>query len=565
MAEVNKNINPKVSEKSEFNKSFDAMKQEAYRWTPAWKDLSTYIDPTRGIFNGDRTKIGKMIDHKTLLDSHATHSKRITSSGMQTGMTDPARPWFKLTMDNFILDNVPGVREWLDEVSRRMIEVMNKSNIYNVFQNCYDELVQFGIGCFLILEDFDDIIRGRSFTVGEYFLRVDNKGKVNAFAREFEMTVGQMVEEFGLESCSPVVRAHFQDNRVDIKIKIRHLIESNKSAIPDMEDFENMPFRSVYWENGEGSDNFLGRRGYKRFPVVSPAWDRITTDMIYAYGPGWHALGDIKELQVTHKDELIAQEKVHTPPMQKDGSVIGNANFLPGGITSTSSNVPNSGVRPAYQINPDLSAFADKIERLHQKIDRHLFADIFLMISNLEGDITAFEVAKRDQERLMQLGPILHNSNKDMHAPTIDLIFGIMSDNGMIPEPPPGIEGLEIKVQYISILAQAQKAMGIQQISQVIGYVASLNQINPTMGQYAADNLDIDDSVREVNDLSGAPAKLIKPKGDVDAIRKERQDQQNKAVALQAGTQAADAAAKLGKTPMNQGSVLDGIAHAASR
>ncbi len=549
------------TQKQEFEKSFNAMKQYAFRWLTAWQVLSDYIDQTRGIFNGNRTKIGQMINHKLLLDSHATHAKRITASGLQTGTTDPARPWFKLTMDNFLLDSVPGVREWLDEVSRRMLSIMNKSNIYKTFQNCYDELVEFGTGCFLILEDFDDVIRGRSFTCGEYFLRVDEKGRINGFAREFEMTVGNIVKEFGLESCSATVKSHWNQNQIDVNIKCRHLIEANDTRIPEMADFKNMPFRSVYWETGNGSTGVLGERGYKRFPVIAPRWDAITTDMIYGYGPGWHAIGDIKELQVVHKDMLIAQEKMHNPPKVEDASVVGHSNTLPGGITKSSVSTPNSGVRAAYQIDPRLDAFINSIDSLHKKIDKSMFSDLFLMISSMpvNSTTTAFEIATRKQEQMMMLGPILHNLNEEMHARSIDIIYDIMLENGLIPEPPEGIEGQEVRIQYISILAQAQRAMGVQDIERTLGYVTAASQLDPN-ARFA---FDVIQSVREVAELNGAPAKLIVPKEQVDAQIQAVVEQQNQMMMAQAGVQAADAASKLGKTPgAGSGSMADNIGQA---
>ena len=535
--------------KQKDNVRFESLKTELQKWTSALKDLSQYIDPTRGIFDGDRTRIGKMINHKILLDSHATHAKRITASGMQTGMTDPSRPWFKLTVDNILLESVPGVREWIDEVTRIMIEAMNKSNIYKVFQNCYDELVTFGTGCFLILDDFDDVIRGRSFTAGEYYLATDNKGRVNRFARSFEMTVDQLVQEFGLESVSPKVRAAYDNNQRQQSIKVRHLIEPNKDRDTQKTDYMNMPYRSCYWEEGDGTEQYLAKRGFRRFPVVAPRWDAITTDMVYGYGPGWHAIGDIKELQVTHKDMLIAQEKLGNPPLVEDSSVVGNTNKLPGGITKTNSAVPNTGVRAAFQVDPRLDAFYNAIEFLHKKIDKHLFADIFLMIS-ASGDQaqTAFEIAKREQEKMMMLGPILHGLNEEMHDESIDIIFDIVADAGLIPPPPQEIEGMELKVQYISILAQAQRALGVQAMDRVIGRVGNL----AALGQPQAwDNIDIDELVRESSDMEGTPAKLVMDKAEVESIRQVRLEQQNKLMAMQAANSGADTAQKLSQATVN--------------
>ena len=196
----------------ETDKRFNALKQEHNKFIPSYRDLSDYVNPVRGIFNGDRTKIGKMIDHKKLLAAHATHAQRIFASGLNSGMTNKSTEWFRFSLGNQELLEIPGVRGWLDQVKKVMYDVLNQSNIYEVFYSTYEELGQFGTGCFLVLEDFDDIVRFRSFTAGVYFLGTNNKGMPNAFGREFEMTVEQLVIEFGLESCSPQVQSNFKNN-----------------------------------------------------------------------------------------------------------------------------------------------------------------------------------------------------------------------------------------------------------------------------------------------------------------------------------------------------------------
>lgn len=557
-----------LTAKQEAIKRFNSLRSRYLLWQVGHMELSRYIDPTRGIFNGNRSNVGKMIDHKILLDSHATHAKRITSSGMQTGMTDPARPWYRLTMDAWIIENVPGVREWIDDIANRMIDVMNKSNIYRVFQNCYDELVQFGTGCFIILSDYDDVIRGRSFTAGEYYIGTDSKGRVNTFAREYQMTVGQMVDEFGLESCSAQVQSSYKLGQVDEVINVYHLIEPNKDKMAGYEDMKNMPFKSCYWEVAQGANDFLAHRGYKWFNVIAPRWDSITTDMEYGYGPSWHAIGDVKQLQTLVSDKLIAEQLVNKPPAVEDSSVVGHSNRMPGGVTKTSSNVPNSGLRPAYQINPNLENMQNSIELMHAKIDKHLFADLFLMISSMpvNSQTTAFEIATRKQEQMMMLGPILHGLNEEMHSKSIDIIFNIMNEAGLIPPPPQGILDLqaqgqlpEIKVQYISILAQAQKAMGIQQIESTIAAVANASAIYPE----APDNLDIDIAVEEIADLSGVPAKIIRSKESIKALRDARAQQMQQQQAMAAAQMAADSANKLGNTPgQGSGSMADNIGNA---
>ena len=542
--------------KADCDKRFGALVSNHYKFNTAYKVLSDYINPTRGIFNGDRNKIGSMIDHKTLISSHGTHALRIFASGMNSGMTNKSSNWFRLTFDNIAYLDVMGAKEWLDSVQDTMYAVINKSNLYEAFYTCYEELGQFGTGCYLILEDYEDVIRARSFTAGEYYLATNNKGRVDTFGREFQMTVSQLVQEFGYESCSSVVQSYYTNKQYDITISVRHMIQPNSYKVEGYEDRANMEYISLYWECGQSSENFLAIRGYRKFCVVSPRWEAPTTDSVYGYGPGWHAIGAVKELQKTRKDKLIAQEKLHNPPMLEDSSVEGSSNYLPGGITKSSAAVPNAGVRPAYQINPAIDSFIQAMQELKEDIDRFFFVNLFLMLMNIDKtNMTATEVAERQQEKIMMMGPALHRLDEEMLTPTLEIVFAIMEDNGMIPPAPQGIQDLEIKIEFTSILAQAQRALGVTKIERVFTFAGAVAPMIPDI----LDVLNADEAIRLIGDLEGAPAKILKDKETVDDLREARQKNQQMMMAMQAANNAADTTKKLADSKMVEPSALTGI------
>ncbi len=549
------------SSKTVFNKRFNNM-FNIYNnaWRSSHREIRQYIVPTRGRFDLQPND-GKMIDHKILLDGHATQANRILSSGLNTGITSKSRPWFKLTVDNTELLDVPGVREWLDEVQKRMYAVLDKSNMYQVFQSTYEELGSFGQGCYIILSDFEDVVRGRSFTAGTYLLGTDEKGRKNAFAREFWMSVEQIVNEFGYDNCSSQVQSNWNSDQLDIWIRVRHLIEENDDRLPEFEDFSNMAFRSVYWEQSQGSEDFLEKRGFKRFRVITPSWETTTTEQIYGYGPGWYALGNVKQLQKTVKDKLITQEKLHNPPMQADAGVT-HTNLLPGGVSKTSAQTPNSGLKPAYQINPNLESFIEMENHLKQSIDKDFFVNLFLMLLNIDKtNMTATEIAERQQEKLMMLGPILHRLDEEMLSPTLEIIFDLMSDVVLIPPAPDEIAGTEIKVQYISILAQAQRALGVTQIERVIGFAANLAQVVPQM----LDNIDFDEAIREVAEMEGIPASIVRDKTEVLAQREQALRMQQAQQAAEFAASGASTVKDLSAAKMDDESALTNISDAAQK
>ena len=129
---------------------FSEMKQTRASWISAWKEIAQYIAPTSGSFDDDpKSKQGKKIDHKTLLDQTAGLAVSILAAGMMSGLTSPSRSWFELTLEEDKSKISNAVSRWLAEVKQILESVFAKSNVYNVLHNFYEEVAVFCTGAFL--------------------------------------------------------------------------------------------------------------------------------------------------------------------------------------------------------------------------------------------------------------------------------------------------------------------------------------------------------------------------------------------------------------------------------
>ena len=172
-----------------------------------------------------------------------------------------------------------------------------------------------------------------------------------------------------------------------------------------------------------------------------------------------------------------------------------------------------------------------------------------------KNNMTAQEVAERQQEKIMMMGPILYRLQTELLDPLVSLLFGIASDNKLLPPPPKQIAGLPLKVEYTSILAQAQKQLGIQQISRVVGFVQSVIQALGGQDTSIADGIDWDQTLREVCDAEGTPAKMNKDQAVIDQIRAQRAKAQQQQQQMAMAEQAANAAHKVGSIPTGPGTL----------
>ena len=499
-------------------------------WEPLWEGLATHIEPSRlrtQTRDGDHPR-----DRSKILDSTGTFAYRTLASGMHSGITSPARPWFRLTMEDRDLVEYGPVKEYVTAVEKLMRSKFAASNIYTGFHTGYGDQGQFGQSCALLVEDQDKVIRMQTMMHGRFWLARDEQGRATTLYRKFSWSVQRIVSRFGLDKVSSAVRSKYDTSDYDAVFNICHAVEPRMDRNPASPAKTDMAFLSNYWEddNGDKADQLLEESGFASNPIIAPAWELPAEDH-YAISPGMIALGDIKMLQKEQARKLEAIDKMVRPPMTGPTSMRNNPNsLLPGSITYVDD--PNRvGYRPAMEVRLSLSDLQGDIRETRDRINQAFYADLFLMLANMEGiqPRNSMEIAERKEEKLLALGPVLENIYAGQLAPVIDRTFEIMSDRGMLPPPPPELEGQELEIEYISILAQAQKAISTGAIERGLAFVGNLAAIKPDI----IDKIDVDQAVDEYGDAIGMPPSIIRSDDDVAAMRADRAKQQQAAQAAE--------------------------------
>lgn len=511
-----------------YDRRFAALENNRNSFESHWRDLSEYIQPRRGRFLFSDTNKGSKKNGK-IIDNTGTLALRTLRSGMMAGLTSPARPWFRLSTPDPELADFRGVREWLFEVQRRMLFVMGNSNFYNALGITYEELGLFGTGELFIKERRETVIWCHNLTAGTYFLALDGNEEVRTLYQKKSMTVGQVVSEYGTDNLSVSTKNLYDTNKLDNYIEVRHVIEVNRKRLPGSRAAKDMAFVSDHYESGAPAmeDQFLRRSGFNEFPAMSPRWD-VNQGDIYGRSPGMDVLGDVKQLQQEQKRKAQGIDKLVNPPMV-GGGVLANkpSTTLPGGLTIIEgTGAASEQFRAAYQVRLELRDITADIQDVRQRISRGFYEDLFLMLSQSDRrEITAREVDERHEEKLLMLGPVLERLESELLDPAIDRIFGIMERGGLLPPPPPELQGMELKVEYVSILAQAQRRVQMGSLEAFTGYVGAIAGLKPDV----VDKVDFEQSIDEVAGALGVPPKIVRSDDDVEDIRISRAEQEAQA------------------------------------
>jgi hypothetical protein len=531
------------------------LKLEREQWIGHWKEISDYLLPRRGRFLTDQANRGKKLN-SYIIDSSGTFALRTLSAGLMGGLTSPARPWFRLTTEDIELREFGPVKLWLHDLKLRMEQVFSTSNLYQVLPALYEEVASYGIGSMIVFEDMYKVIRCMAFPIGSYHVANSPDGQVDTLYREFQMTTDQMVKQFGADKVSRRVKSAYDKGQTEDWIDVVHLIEPNDDRIPDAADALNMPWRSAWFERAEQDQAFLRESGFPEFPAMCPRW-WLNGEDIYGRSVGMDALGDIKQLQHEQKRKSQAIDKAVNPPMTapsalKEGGA-GSISTLPGGVTYVDSPTGQPGFRPAYEVNPQVLNRREEIAEIQRRISRAFYEDIFLMFANTDRrEITAREIDAKDEEKRLQLGPVLERLQNELLDPLIDRTFAIMERNDLIPPAPQELQGQPLKIEYISILAQAQKRVGTDVVDRLLMMLSVIAPLKPE----ALDKVNWDELIEEAAEMLGTPPSIIASDDEVKAIRAARAQQMRMQQNLEMGLAAAEGAKTLSETDVNKESGL---------
>jgi hypothetical protein len=273
-------------------------------------------------------------------------------------------------------------------------------------------------------------------------------------------------------------------------------------------------------------------------------------------------IGDVKQLQLQEKRSAQAIEKMVNPPMVGPPELRNaKASILPGDITYINQRDAASGFRPAHEVNFRIAELEQKNQQIRQRISRVAYEDLFLMLASSDRrEFTATEIAERKEEKLLALGPVLEQLNQDLLDPLIENTFNIMLQQGLLPEPPEELQGMALKIEYTSIMAQAQKAIGISGLDRFIQFTGNLAQVQPEV----LDKVDADEAIDLYGDMTGMPPTLIRDDDKVAAIRQQRAQAQAKQAAAENAQMTAQSAKTLSETNMNNpDSALNSVVEAA--
>jgi hypothetical protein len=566
-----------------FDKRCKALKQQREDLLPEWRQLMDAYCPRTLPYlldiQGNTTR--RQRRNKKIINTHPVTAARTHKRGMTAGIASPARPWFRLKSPDEDLNKFKPVVLWLHLIQQILEDMFARSNFYNAIGVGYGEEGIFGTMALGMFEDHEDDLRCITYPIGSYLIAANDTGRVDTFYRTYRPTAEQMVQQFVMRNnygqplpkalwdfsrVSDEVKTAYDTNGKDREFDVVHVIEPNYDRNPSRVDAREMAFKSCYYEPTQiSSGKLLKESGYEENPVKVARWD-VTGEDAWGTGPGLDGLGDALEIQYREKQKKKKLDKHNDPALSASPELKKQRISLLNGDVTYAAFTAQGGhptIKPIHEVDGEISSITADIKEMQYRVSRVFDEDLFLMLSMSETkDVTAEAIARKHEEKVVMLGPVLERQNDELFDPAIDRAFSIALRRGLIPPPPEELEGMPLKVEYVSLLAQAQRMVGANTIDRMVGFIGGLAKVQADAGEAPDifDKVDFDQAADEYAEALGVMPTIIRSDDEVAALRAHRAQQaqmQQLAAAAKPVADAAKAAKDLSETQVNGRSAID--------
>ncbi len=516
-------------------------------WESHWQELAEYLLPRRADFTRASAPGAKRTEKQ--FDAVPMQAARGLAAALDGMLKPKTQRWFALRADDDALNEAHEVKLWLRQAEDRLFQAFYApgSRFLQRSAEVDLDLVVFGTGVMFIGERGDaDGLSFQSLHLGDTFIAENADGEIDTVFRRLRLTARQAAQKFGADAIGEKTREALERDRQDDRFEFLQAVMPRTERDPEREDGPNMAFASLVVD--VGSEHLVGEGGFEEFPFVIPRWDTATGE-VYGRSPGMLALPDVKTLNQMAKTILEAGHKVVNPPLLVPNDGIGsNPRTFPGGVTPFDAGLLlQTGGRPP--ITPLITGANIPMGREMQNDMRaQVWGAFFRNVLQLPFDgpqMTATEILERKAEFMRVIGPTFGRLEADYTGPMVERAFQLMMRAGAFAEPPELLRGADIRFEYASPIAKAQKQIDAAAMAKTVQDLVPLVAQNPAI----LDNFDDDLVAREIAEANGLPQHWIRAADTVQALRAER------AGAAQAEAMAGDlerlaqGAATLGKVP----------------
>ena len=157
------------------------------------------------------------------------------------------------------------------------------------------------------------------------------------------------------------------------------------------------------------------------------------------------------------------------------------------------------------------------------------------------------------------IGPAIERQLHELLDIIVNVTLNKALKKGAIPPPPPELSEAEYKIEYISLLAQAQKLVMSQSMHAYLGMAERVAQLDP----FTVHKTDWNEYLDQFGDMVGLPAKIMNDTEEVEEVKAQAQEQQAKEQQMIEQQAQVENVKSLGQASTESGTVLSELKDSA--
>jgi len=481
-----------------------------------------------------------------LFSSAAPEANRTMASAILGNLWPNGGRSFRIQRPRNIPDSTP-VKKYYEEVSTILADNMDlpEAGLSVALSEYMLDQGAFGISG-IFTEATGDLfapLRYRAINVKNMVVEENKDGLIDTVFIDIQYNVDQAVKEYGVDNVSKKVRDMWTKGQFYEKVRVLQLIEPRRDNRFGFGN-KSMPISSIHieWD----TNKILRESGFNQMPIAVARFSKALGE-IYGRSPAMFAMSAILRLNLAWELVMRAGEKQLDPPLYLlDNGAIGGGvvDSSAGGLSvfNTTSQNEKSPVGALFTVG-DMGPIANLIEQLTVDVSKAFFIDRLMDLNN-QTRMTLGEAQIRDRFRGEGLSGTFKRQETELFSPVINSSFNILLETGLLGVVKgsdkeqelieAGLVPLYIPEDIVKAMNKGQKVYDIKYVSPAnrimrIEELQGLTQtLDITLGMMAGglseagDNLDVDDIVRQITELTSGTDRILVSKKIKEDIRKAR-------------------------------------------
>lgn len=517
--------------------TLESKKSNFMQW---WQDICYRVLPSEATF----TTIGSEGEKRTerLFDASAAKANRSYAAILEDLATPRTTRWHGLNAMNDALAEDQETDEYFDLATNALFAMRDDPESMFYAARAKNYLLQGAVGnrALFIVEAIGKGARYLPCHMREITWAENEFGAIDTVYRKYPILGRNALKQFG-DKLKKETRDKMAEKPFE-SFMFLHCVKPNEERVASRADFRGMEWSGYYVSLDD--KEIVDTGGFREWPWAV-ARDNVAVGESYGRSPAMEAWPAIMTLQEQKKTILRAGQQAVAPPLllSEEG---------PLGPMSMKSAALNYGALSADGVelvkplntgaNIPLGVELMAIEK--QDVNDAFLSSLWDMIQN-ENIETAAQVYELARKRAINLAPLMGRTHSEDLGPMIHRELGIASRNGFLPPLPRRLArmGGGYKPVYTSPLAKAMRAQDGLAIVRTLEVLPAAMAVDPQ----ARHAIKVTDAMRELADINGMPAKLVRSLDEIGAIAEQEAQQQAAASAASVAPEMSQAALNAAK------------------